>query len=228
MKVPHIATMKVPLAEDRAEPFEYVYASHDLRVGCYAGIVARHLGFNASDAEMIARAAALHDLGKLGISSSIWQKPGPLTAGEWAEVKKHPEIGASWLKGGSSPLMRMAGCIALTHHERWDGTGYPSGLSGHDIPLAGRITMIVDQYDALRSERPYKPSFTHSQTYKIILEGDDRSRPHHFDPDLLNLFRWFHQDFNRVFESLKEPPRKTRPLWLVKTASASVLREHCA
>jgi HD-GYP domain-containing protein (c-di-GMP phosphodiesterase class II) len=198
------STMKIPAKQAPPKPFKYAYAPHDLRVGRCAAVVAKHLGFSASDAEMIACAAALHDIGKLGISTSIWQKPGPLTPDEWVAVKRHPEIGANWLNGWPAPVMRLAGCIAMTHHERWDGTGYPLGLSGHSIPIVGRITMIVDQYDALRSARSYKRSFTHSQACSIILDGDDRSRPHHFDPDLLSLFRSFHQDFNSIFESLKK------------------------
>ena len=196
--------MKVLQKRGHSTPLKYVYELHDLRVGRCAGILARHLGLSASDAQMIARAAALHDIGKLGISSSIWQKPGTLTAEEWLAVKRHPEIGADWLSGSSSPVMRLAGSIALTHHERWDGSGYPLGLSGDNIPLAGRITMMMDQYDALRSERSYKLSMTHLQACTIILEGDDRTRPQHFDPNLLDLFRCFHQEFNVVFQSFQK------------------------
>lgn len=193
-----------------AKPSEYTYGPHDLRVGRCAGILARHCGFGASDAKMIARAAALHDIGKLGISTVIWNKPGPLTTEEWREVKEHPEVGANWLRDSQSPVVVLASRIALSHHERWDGSGYPSGLSGYNIPLVGRITSIVDQYDALRSERSYKPSFSHSQTCRIILEGDGRSCPSHFDPDLLRLFRRFHQDFNEVFEGFQEIPPALR------------------
>ena len=195
--------MKLLRKPGQPKPFKYIYEPHDLRVGQCAGIVARHLGFSASDAELIARAAALHDIGKLGISTSIWQKPGPLSVDEWLSVKRHPEIGANWLNEYSSPVMRLASSIAMTHHERWDGSGYPIGLSGHGIPIAGRITMIMDQYDALRSARSYKSSFTHLQACKIILEGDDRTSPEHFDPDLLHLFRRLHQDFNTVFQRLQ-------------------------
>jgi HD-GYP domain-containing protein (c-di-GMP phosphodiesterase class II) len=200
-------TINAILNPDPPKPSKYIYAAHDIRVGRCAGILARYLGFGHSDTETIAHAAALHDIGKLGISHSIWQKPDPLTVEEWAEVKRHPEIGAKWLNGCSSPVRRLARSIALTHHERWDGTGYPLGLSGHKIPIVGRITMLVDQYDALRSARSYKSAFTHSQACRIILEGDDRTRPAHFDPHLLDLFRRFHQDFNFVFESFhKRPP----------------------
>jgi putative two-component system response regulator len=191
---------------DPPKPSKYIYAPHDIRVGRYSGIVARYLGFSPSDADIIARAAALHDLGKLGISNSIWQKPAPLTVEEWTAVKRHPEIGANWLSGCASPVRRMARSIALTHHERWDGTGYPLGLSGHKIPIVGRITMLVDQYDALRSARSYKTAFTHLQACNIILEGDERTHPSHFDPQLLDLFRRFHQDFNTLFEGFEKGP----------------------
>jgi putative two-component system response regulator len=195
--------MKAILKSDPPKPSKYIYAPHDIRVGRYSEIVARYLGFSPSDAEIIARAAALHDVGKLGISNSIWQKPAPLTPEEWEAVKRHPEIGANWLNGCSSPVKKLARSIALTHHERWDGTGYPLGLSGHKIPIVGRITMLVDQYDALRSARSYKAAFTHLQACSIILEGDDRTRPFHFDPHLLDLFRRFHQDFNALFEGFQ-------------------------
>ena len=194
-------TMKAALKLDPFKPSQYIYAPHDIRVGRSSEIVARYLGFSRSDAKIIGHAAALHDVGKLGISNSIWQKPAPLTVEEWGAVKRHPEIGANWLNGCSSPVRRLARSIALTHHERWDGTGYPLGLSGHKIPVVGRITMLVDQYDALRSARSYKAAFTHLQACRIILEGDDRTRPVHFDPQLLDLFRRFHQDFNSVFKS---------------------------
>lgn len=206
--------MKLLRKPGQPKPFKYIYEAHDVRVGRCAGIVARHLGFSASDAEMIAHAAALHDIGKLGISTSIWQKRGPLTVDEWLSVKRHPEIGADWLNEYSSPVTRLASSIALAHHERWDGTGYPIGLSGHNIPIAGRITMIMDQYDALRSQRSYKPSLTHLQACKIILEGDDRTHPQHFDPDLLHLFRCFHQEFNMVFQSLQTgSPAQRKVSW---------------
>jgi putative two-component system response regulator len=199
-------TTKATLKLDPFKPSQYIYAPHDIRVGRYSEIVARYLGFSRSDAKIIGHAAALHDVGKLGISSSIWQKPAPLTVEEWGAVKRHPEIGANWLNGCSSPVTKLARSIALTHHERWDGTGYPLGLSGHKIPIVGRITMLVDQYDALRSARSYKAALTHLQACKIILEGDDRTRPSHFDPHLLDLFRRFHQDFNALFERFHEGP----------------------
>jgi putative two-component system response regulator len=113
-------------------------------------------------------------------------------------------LGASLLKGTPSPLLDTAGKIALTHHERWDGSGYPQGLKGENIPLPGRIIMIADQYDALRSPRPYKPAFTHERTYDIIVNGDGRTLPHHFEPQLLNVFRDIHRDLGAIYDRLQD------------------------
>jgi putative two-component system response regulator len=98
----------------------------------------------------------------------------------------------------------MAKEVALTHHERWDGSGYPRGLKGPQIPITGRIVMLCDLYDALRSRRPYKPAFPHEKTCDIILNGNDRTQPTHFDPELLEVFREIHQEFNGIYSAISE------------------------
>ncbi len=116
----------------------------------------------------------------------------------------HRGLGASLLKGTPSPLLETARQIALSHHERWDGSGYPQGLKGEATPFPGRIIMIADQYDALRSPRPYKPAFTHERTYDIITNGDGRTLPHHFDPRLLDVFRDIHQQLATIYDGLHD------------------------
>jgi len=129
---------------------------HMIRVGTTAASLASELGLQKAEVELIRQTAPLHDVGKIGISDGILLKPGRLTAEEFEVVKTHSLIGAGILQGGQSPLVKMAELIARTHHERWDGTGYPAGLAGEDIPLAGRIVAVADVLDALTSERPYK------------------------------------------------------------------------
>jgi putative two-component system response regulator len=148
-------------------------------------------------------ASPMHDIGKVGVPDSILLKQGPLDRQEWENMKTHTLIGAKILSGSDSPFLVMARDIALSHHERWDGTGYPAGLREGDIPLVARIVCIVDQYDALRSNRPYKPPFDHEKAFQIISSGDGRTLPGHFDPGVLEAFRNVHEKFRDVFESNK-------------------------
>src|SRR6202012_1817154 len=132
---------------------------HAQRVGLGAALVARALDLPESFITMIRDAAPLHDIGKVGMSRRILLKPGKLTPAEWMHMMRHVEIGARILSSARSPVLRPAGDIARTHHERWDGNGYLAGLAGEDIPLDGRITALVDVWDTLTHERPYKPAW---------------------------------------------------------------------
>lgn len=178
--------------------------THIQRLSHYSKTLAVRIGFDEDDAQLIFDAAPMHDVGKVGIPDRIMQKRGPLDETEWAIVKRHPVFGANLLARSPSLLLETAREIALTHHERWDGTGYPQGLRGEAIPLGGRMVMLADTYDALRSRRPYKPAFSHRKTCDIILNGNDRTKPQHFDPTLLEAFRELHPEFDRIFSEIRE------------------------
>ncbi len=173
---------------------------HIVRLSHFCKLLAQHLGWTAEAAQMLFDAAPMHDVGKIGVPDAILQKNGPLMAEEWAVVRRHPVIGASLLQGSPSPLLEMARMIALGHHERWDGSGYPTGAAGEDIPQAARIVMLADQYDALRTRRPYKPARPHDEAVEVILNGDGRTLPQHFDPVLLQVFREIHPELEQIHE----------------------------
>jgi len=155
---------------------------HVVRVATMVGRLAQVLGLTVEQIELMERAAPLHDLGKVGIPDRILLKPGRLDAEEVLEMRRHTEIGASILANGRSAVMRMAEEIARTHHERWDGTGYPRGLSGHAIPISGRIVAVADVLDALTSERPYKQAWSTQEALREIREQSGRQ----FDPAVVN------------------------------------------
>ena len=179
---------------------------HVIRVGRYAEIIARQLGMDEASVELIGHAAPLHDMGKVGVPDCVLLKPGRLTQDEyeimqkhavygqqtfepmspedWRTYKSHTFMGEMIMDVQSSPIITMAAKIALTHHEKWDGTGYPLGLKGQDIPLGGRITAVADVFDALSSKRPYKPAFELDRCFSIMEGG----RGTHFDPQVLDAF----------------------------------------
>lgn len=173
---------------------------HILRVNRYAGALAANMGLPAEYVETISYSAQMHDVGKIKVPNAILLKEGPLNPEERKIIKMHPVYGEEIL--GDSPRLEIAREIAIAHHENWDGSGYPYGRKGEEIPLAGRIVKIADVYDALRCRRSYKPHLSHEETVRIFREGDDRIDPRaHFDPELLTVFFKIERMFEHIFES---------------------------
>ena len=191
--------------------------NHVLRVGCYCQVLAQELGMDADFTEMILLTSPLHDVGKIGIPDHILLKPGKFTPQERSIMQQHCAIGAQLLseelrspdlcginkppgpqrktaRPKDSPLMQMAASIALSHHEKWDGSGYPNSLADQDIPLVARIVAIPDIYDALRSARPYKPAFSEEKTLQIMKEECGT----HLDPMVFAAFERHVADFNSI------------------------------
>jgi putative two-component system response regulator len=195
---------------------------HVVRVGRYAELIARQLGLDERFVELIGHAAPLHDMGKVGIPDSVLMKPGKLTPDEFETMRKHSVFGKRTFEPmssdeyrtfkshtfmgekimdvQSSPIITVSAAIALTHHEKWDGTGYPLGLKGEQIPLVGRITAVADVFDALSSKRPYKPAFELDRCFKIIEEG----RGTHFDPEVLDAFLACREAVTRIYTELAD------------------------
>lgn len=157
---------------------------HIVRMAAYCDLIAEKHGLPEAEIEQIHLAAPMHDVGKIGIPDTILLKPSKLTSEEFETIKGHTLIGAKILGGSSSEILRLATKIALTHHEKWNGKGYPAGLSGTAISLAGRIVAIADVFDALTSKRPYKDPFPVEVACDII----KKERGEHFDPELADVF----------------------------------------
>lgn len=158
--------------------------AHIERMSRYSYVLARKAGLSDAQATLVLNAAPMHDVGKIGIPDAILLKPGKLTPEEFEVIKKHPAIGAHILSGSDSPLIKLAEMIAHTHHEKWDGSGYPCGLKGEAIPIEGRIVAIADVFDALTAIRPYKKAWDVNEAADFILQNAST----HFDPGLTYLF----------------------------------------
>lgn len=178
--------------------------AHCWRVGQYVRILAEEIGMDSQTVTIMEHAAMLHDLGKIGVPDRLAYKPSPLAPDEIAIMRGHAAIGHGLLAGATHPVLKVAAEIALAHHERFDGSGYPLGLSGDEIPLSARMTAICDVYDAVRMVRPYKAGMDHQGAVRVLTQGDNRTTPQHFDPTLLSLFVRHADRFDRIF--CQEPP----------------------
>lgn len=163
-------------------------SDHLGRMAHYCYMIARELGFPAETCEFLHLAAHMHDVGKIGVSTAILQKPGKLDAAERAEMEQHTLFGEKILEGSSSPLIQLAAIIAASHHEKWDGSGYPRQLKGSDIPIAGRIAAVADVFDALTSKRSYKAAWSIEDARRYLVDQGGK----HFDPACIDAFlrRW--------------------------------------
>ena len=179
-----IVNRLVEAVEVRGQSKEQTPTKNLNRVGQLAEDLAREMGLDARQIQLIRHAAPLHDVGKIGISDAVLLKPAELTPDEWDEVRSHVEIGAAMMSRSEVALMQMAQTIAYTHHERWDGLGYPNGLKGEETPIEGRILAVVDVFDALTTQRPYKDAWTVEQALLEIENQAERQ----FDPSVVRAF----------------------------------------
>jgi putative two-component system response regulator len=157
---------------------------HIVRMGFLAGALAERLGMAPAWARLLREAAPMHDVGKIGIADAVLKKPGSFTSEERAQMNRHPEMGAAILGQSRIPLFQLAAEVALTHHERWDGSGYPRGLAGEAIPLSGRIVAVVDCFDALTMDRCYRPAFADDRALEMLVAERGRA----FDPHVVDVF----------------------------------------
>ncbi|HXZ30502.1 MAG TPA: HD domain-containing phosphohydrolase [Dehalococcoidia bacterium] len=174
--------------------------AHIQRVSQHSAAIARKMRLGGGEVENILYAAPMHDVGKIGIPDHILLKHGDLDAGEWEIMKQHTTIGAQILQGCDAEFIKVAEVIALTHHEKWDGTGYPQGLKGSSIPLPGRIVAIADVFDALTSPRPYKESFSIKKSFEMIRQG----RGSHFAPNVVDAFFAIQDEILSIKEKYKD------------------------
>ncbi|MCE5267586.1 MAG: CHASE domain-containing protein [Planctomycetaceae bacterium] len=186
--------------------------SHVRRVGLWSELLAKAAGWSAAQCDCIRQAAPMHDVGKIGIPDAILRKPGKLMPDEFRVMKTHTSIGADMLGGSNVPLLQMAREIALNHHERWDGKGYPHGVAAQDVPESARIVAIVDVYDALTHDRVYRPAMSEEEALTILREGAGTQ----FDPLLLAHFFLHHSEIRRIAEQYPDQDHKSleQPQWV--------------
>ena len=174
---------------------------HIVRMSKMAALLGKIAGMGSYETDLLLNAAPMHDIGKIGIPDNILLKQGGLEVEEWEIMKSHAQIGADILSGDDSDLLRMAQEIALTHHEKWDGSGYPNNLKGEEIPLVGRLCAIADVFDALASDRPYKKAWSVEKVVDLIKSENGK----HFDPALVDLFMQNIHEFIEIKEQYSEP-----------------------
>ncbi len=180
---------------------------HVLRMAHYSALIARAAGLGEATAQMLFLAAPMHDIGKIGTPDYVLLKPGKLDATEWDIMKQHATMGAEILGDHPDELLSMARTVALSHHERWDGKGYPLGLKGKDIPIVGQIVALADVFDALSSERPYKKAWPIEEAVQTVVD----SAGAHFDPDLMPAFHEALPEMLKIRAQYTETPDAWAP-----------------
>jgi putative two-component system response regulator len=183
-----------------AEYKDKVTARHIQRMSEYSAVLARGLNLPPAEVELILHASRMHDVGKIAVPEAILRKPAELDSNEWKVMRQHSVIGSRILENSSSQILQAGRVIALHHHERWDGAGYPAGLSGSDIPLWGRICAVADVFDAVTSERPYKPAFPNEEALQLLRDGKGK----HFDPRVVDVFFECLDDILKIQEKFKD------------------------
>lgn len=195
--------MSIQFLARAAELYDEETGNHIIRVNEYSHFLAQAQGMPKPFCDEIRYSAQLHDVGKISVDTAVLKKRGALNAAERAEMDRHPIYGHDILS--QSPRLQMAAEIALNHHEKWDGSGYPNGLAGEAIPLSARIVTLADVYDALRSSRPYKTALNHDAAIRIMLHGDSRIHAHgHFDPTLLQIVAARHLELKAIYDRLRD------------------------
>ncbi|MBX3332184.1 MAG: response regulator [Nitrospira sp.] len=180
-------------------------AQHIQRMSHYSELLARKAGLSPERCDLIRTASPMHDIGKIGTPDHVLLKPGKFTEEEFGVISQHAEIGYKILSGSEAELLKVAALIAYTHHERYDGTGYPRGLQGEEIPIEGRIVAIADAFDALTTQRVYKPAFEISHAIDLML----KNRGKHFDPELLDLFVASTDEVTRIHDQYADRVNST-------------------
>lgn len=198
----HESRLEVVLRLGRAAEYrDNETGLHIIRMSKIAALLGKASGLNDDEVDMILNASPMHDIGKLGIPDSILLKPGKLDAEEWKIMQTHAQIGADILAGSKSPLLEMAHVIALSHHEKWDGSGYPNGLKSEEIPIEARLSAIADVFDALTSVRPYKKAWSVEDAIDLIRSESGK----HFDPELVKLIEQELPGVLQIKEEFSEP-----------------------
>ncbi len=197
--VSHVENCLIAVEEMRSRTLRY----HDRGVGRVARVLCAALGLGPGASSILEMAAGLHDIGKVVIPDAIINKPGALDDQEWQVMRQHTILGFNILRQSSNDTLKIVANVILYHHECWDGSGYPYGLSGEDIPREARIVGICDVYHALREARPYRPALPHDTVMGMIVHGDgsDRLHPGKFDPDVLAAFRASADDIRDAFDA---------------------------
>lgn len=193
--------------------------AHIIRMSNNAALITKHLGYKDDFSKSILYASPMHDIGKIAIPDHILLKPGKLTPEEWEIMKSHTTIGAEILSGGNSDLMKLAAEISISHHEKWDGSGYPYGLSGKDIPLSSRIVAVSDVFDALVSERPYKKAWGVKEAKEFINEQSEV----HFDPEIVAVFNKVFPEILEIRNRYSDPDIENQKGFLLNNLQDSVL-----